>query len=277
LEDHILFSEARPVRGLVIDIDGVLTIGGTPIPGVAQALDTIRQQGVPFRFLTNATMRSRAGLAHRLQGLGFSVEPGEVFTAGYVTASYLQDEMGCSRCHVLVSQSALADFAGLELTDVDPEAVVIGDPGPELNYHLLDRAFQLVLAGARLVAMQKNRRWLASDGWHPDVGAWTAALEYATGQEAIVACKPNRYAYHLVLTDLGLSPEEADQAVMISDNVAVDLVGARAAGLRTLLVETGEGHLIYRETPFEPDWTLPSLAALPAFLEPRNRSYSRWH
>jgi hypothetical protein len=56
-------------------------------------------------------------------------------------------------------------------------------------YEVLNRAFRLVMDGAELVALQKNRYWLTADGLSLDVGPFVAAVEYATRRKAFVVGK----------------------------------------------------------------------------------------
>ena len=56
------------------------------------------------------------------------------------------------------------------------------------------------------------------------MGAYAAALEYASGREAIVVGKPARAFFDAAMTDLGV-----ERAVMIGDDVEAD-VGGRDGG-----------------------------------------------
>ena len=57
-----------------------------------------------------------------------------------------------------------ADFAELEEAEHEPDAVIVGDLGERFAYDVLNRAFRELLAGAELIALQKNRYWLREDG-----------------------------------------------------------------------------------------------------------------
>jgi len=60
----------------------------------------------------------------------------------------------------------------------------------KIDYRLLNRAFQLLLGGASLVAMHRNLSWVTTDGAQLDMGAFVAGLELAAGTEAVVVGKP---------------------------------------------------------------------------------------
>ena len=62
-------------RGLLIDLDGVLYVGETPVPGAREVLTQLREAGIPRRFLTNTTTRTAAAVVQKLNRLGFDLPP----------------------------------------------------------------------------------------------------------------------------------------------------------------------------------------------------------
>ncbi len=61
------------IKGLIFDIDGVLTFQGKVIPGAIEAISFYRSLGITLRFLTNSTLKSRRSCAERLIQQGFDV------------------------------------------------------------------------------------------------------------------------------------------------------------------------------------------------------------
>ena len=111
---------------------------------------------------------------------------------------------------------------------------------------------------------QRNRWWQAARGPLLDSGAFVAGLEYAAGIDAEVVGKPSRAYFDAALAELSATAEEA---VMVGDDVDADIGGAKAAGLRGLLVRTGK----FREETLaaadpQPDGVVDSIADVPAFL-----------
>ena len=75
------------IEGLLIDIDGVLTVSWEPIDGAPEAMATLRGLGIPLRFATNTTTRTRAEVASLITSAGMPVEPGEILTAPVASAT----------------------------------------------------------------------------------------------------------------------------------------------------------------------------------------------
>ena len=255
------------VRALLVDLDGVLYVEDEPIAGARDAVERLRG-GLALRFVTNTTAHSRARTLDKLTRMGFDVEPGELVTPAALAVRHCR-ERGHRRVALVMNEEVKRDFAGLEEAGEpgggeQADAVIIGDLGPAFGYDILNVAFRHVIAGAELIALQKNRYWLRADGLSLDVGPFVAAIEYATGCDAYVVGKPARGFFEGVLGDLGVASAEA---AMVGDDVESDVGGALAAGLAGILVRTGKYRAeAVRESGVEPTATVDAIGAVPALL-----------
>jgi HAD superfamily hydrolase (TIGR01458 family) len=251
------------VRALLIDIDGVLCVGAEPIAGARDALALLQGSGLGVRFLTNTTARSRAGTLDRLRRQGFKIADGELVTPATLALAHCH-QVGHRRAALVMNDDVKRDFAGVEEADHAVDVVIVGDLGTGFCFDVLNRAFRLIMEGAELVALQKNRFWLTSDGLSLDVGPFVAALEFATGRAAYVVGKPASAFFALPLDQLGV---EARDAVMIGDDVESDIGGALAAGLRAVLVRTGKFRAdVVADSDVEPTAIVASIADVPALV-----------
>jgi HAD superfamily hydrolase (TIGR01458 family) len=248
--------------GILLDIDGVLYVGDEPIEGAHEALKELRELGAGLRLVTNTTSRSRRQVCEHLGELGFEVAPEEVLTPAAMAVGHCE-ELGYKSVELIVSDGLREDleqFAGSAQGE-HVDAVILGDVGARFDAELLNRAFRLIMDGAELVALQHNRYWRRSDGLALDVGAYAAALEYATRREAVVVGKPAEEFFGAAVVDMGL-----ENAVMIGDDAEADVGGAMAAGLPGILVRTGK----YRQDAIPPEVTptaiVDSVADVPGML-----------
>jgi phospholysine phosphohistidine inorganic pyrophosphate phosphatase len=233
----------------LFDLDGTLYTNDGAIEGAVDTVAAIRRRGVPVRFITNTTANNRRGVMGRLTSYGFEADDGELFTPA-VAAGSLFRRLGIDTVAPFVAPLLLEDLGGLDLrggvadqqASPAPGAVLIGDLGDAWSAELLNEAFRHVMDGARLVALHKGRYWMAPGGLTLDVGAYVAALEFATGREAIVCGKPQEPFFDAVLRSLGLERPFADveRPVMVGDDVWNDVEGAQRAGLAGWLVQTGK-------------------------------------
>ena len=250
------------IGGLLLDIDGVLTVSWEPIPGAADALRRLRGDGIPFRLITNTTTKTRADLAATLRGAGFDVADVEVVTAVVATASHLRRSEPDAGVFVLSDGDASADLDGVRLVDAeDADVIVLGGASEEFSYETMNRIFRRLMDGARLVGMHRNLFWKTARGWELDGGAYLMGLEAAADVEATICGKPEQAYFSAALESIGIG---SDRAAMVGDDIVNDVVGAKAAGLTGILVKTGK----YRpgdETKHgvEPDHVVDSFADVP--------------
>jgi HAD superfamily hydrolase (TIGR01458 family) len=253
------------IEGLLLDIDGVLAISWEALPGAVDALRRLREDGMPFRMITNTTTKTRADLAATLREAGFDVGDEEIVTAVVATAAYLRNAHRGAKVFVLSDGNATEDFGEVELVDVDDaDVVVIGGACDDFIYGTMNRIFRRLMGGAALVGMHRNLFWKTSEGWELDGGAYIVGLEEAANTSATICGKPEKAYFDAALTMLGVG---ADQAAMVGDDIVNDILGAQAAGLTGILVRTGK----YREGDEDrpdgrPDHVLGSFADIPAFL-----------
>lgn len=226
----------KGIKGIILDIDGVLELRGRVYPGAIETVEALRERDLALRFLTNSTMKSRASCAEKLRGVGFRVASNEVITASYAAATYLW-EQEASSCWVLVDGEGIDEFEGLVQDTTNPEYVVIGDNRSQYSFERLNRALRLLLNGSKLVAMQGELLDQSIGETELNVGSWAGMLERAAGIKATYLGKPNPYVFQLTLNTLRLAK---DQVVMVGDQVDTDIKGAQEFGIRSILLRTGE-------------------------------------
>jgi HAD superfamily hydrolase (TIGR01458 family) len=246
------------IRGVILDLDGTLYIGGEPVAGSRDAVEALGASGLALRYVTNTTRIPRRAVVERMRTLGFEVGEGEVVTPAWAASRLI----GSRSCLALVEESLHEDLGEARLTEDSPEVVLVGDLGEGFTYARLDAAFRSLMEGAELVALQKNRYWQSGGGLSLDAGPFVAALEYASGKRAVVVGKPEESFFRIALEDMGL---EAGEVAMVGDDAEADVAGAKKAGLLGIQVRTGKwrpgGEV------GEADLVLDSVAALPKALE----------
>ena len=228
---------------------------------------TLRDRGHRLRFVTNNTTRARDNLAGELRSIGFDLEGEDITTTPLAAGKLLQGK----RVLALTMSSIRADLAEyVELVTDGADAVLLGgadessETGEVFSYENLNRAYAELREGARLVCLHKNKWWQTGGGPLLDAGAFVAGLEYAAGVEAEVVGKPTAAYFEAALAEVGASPGEA---VMVGDDVEADIGGAKAIGMRGVLVRTGKFRpAALREADPQPDRVVDSLADLPSYL-----------
>jgi HAD superfamily hydrolase (TIGR01458 family) len=222
--------------GILLDIDGVLYVGNEPIEGAHEAFSELRELGAGVRLMTNTTSRSRRAVREHLIGMDFDISLEEILTPAAMAVRHCR-EHGYESVSVLVSEGLREDLGALDTAAPGKrtDAVILGDLGDGFTPEMLSGIFRTIMEGAELVALQHNRYWRRADGLALDVGAYAAALEYASGRDAITVGKPARAFFQAAMDELGL-----ERGVMIGDDAEADVGGGMAAGLAGILVRTGK-------------------------------------
>jgi len=243
------------LRGLLLDLDGVLVLKGAAVPGAPEALAALERAGFPYLVVTNTSLVSRATLAGWGRSIGFRTPPGRFQTALTASVELVRREFGDRPVYVITSDDARVEFAGCHLlddaaVDAHPDrvaAVVLGDSPDQLTRENLDRAFRAVLGGAALIGMHRNPWWLTPEGPTLDAGTFLVGLEWATKRKARTVGKPAPAFFRVAVERMAREAAARGEArlrradlAMVGDDAFNDIGGGRRAGLRTVFVRTGK-------------------------------------
>ncbi|MBB4171814.1 MULTISPECIES: TIGR01458 family HAD-type hydrolase [unclassified Rhizobium] len=223
------------VKGVLLDVSGVLLDGDRVLPGAAQCIVSLESAGLPVRFVTNTTRQSKRQLAQHLRSHGIEVELHRLFAPAAAACAWLKKNGYAP--HLLVHPDLEEDFA--ECSTSGPCAVVIGDAAQAFGYDSLNAAFRKLQKGAPFLALARNRAFKDHDGLLSlDAGAFVEALEYAAGTKAILFGKPSRDFFTAAVESMGCRPHDV---AMVGDDVESDVAGALRAGIGAgILVRTGK-------------------------------------
>lgn len=250
---------ARP-KGLLLDLDGTVYTEEGLISGADGAIRALREAGTPLRFITNTTRVPRSTIAAWLRNYGVEAQARDIFTPPLAAADWLR-ENGFQRIALFLPVHTFVEFDGLEVVEEGPEAVVIGDLGPDWTFESMNRAFRWILEGAEFLALHRNRYWRTAEGLTLDVGAFAAAFEFATGRTAKLVGKPSRPMFAAAARSMGL---EVEEVAMVGDDLESDIAGIHECGGVGIMVRTGK----FREEELAgcevaPDLVIDSIASLP--------------
>ncbi|MEM7026767.1 MAG: TIGR01458 family HAD-type hydrolase [Pseudomonadota bacterium] len=252
-------SKLENIHGLLIDLDGVLYVGETPVSGAQDVLNRLASDQIPRRYLTNTTTRTASAVVQKLQRLGFDVNEGEIFSPITATISFLKTK-GKPSINPVVRDSVLPAFSDFPRDDERPDFVVIGDIGAAWSYPLVNTIFSQLHEGAELIAMHKNKFFQGEEGLVVDIGAFVAGLEYVSGKEATIIGKPSKDFFKLALDALELP---ASAVAMIGDDIETDIGGGKNAGIKGVLVKTGKyRNGCEKDAPSAPDCIIESFSDL---------------
>jgi HAD superfamily hydrolase (TIGR01450 family) len=223
----------------LLDLDGVVYIGGTAIPGAPETLQRAKRDGMRLAYVTNNASRTPAAVAALLTGMGAPAEAGDVVTSAQAAARLLADKLP-PKAKVLVIGSAALRLAVRErglvpvsVASEDPQAVVQGY-GPGIDYSRLAEGGLAVRAGALFVGTNADSTLPGPRGFQPGNGALLRVISHAAGVEPVIAGKPEPPLHRESVIRTG-----ARTPLVVGDRLDTDIEAARRADCDSLLVLTG--------------------------------------
>ncbi len=257
----------------LVDQFGVLRDGKGPYPQAVASLQSLKEQGKTIIILSNSGKRAQDN-DRRLEKLGFDRSSWDAFLTSGEVAYHLMQSGGivppAARRVLLISRDGdISAIGGLGLVQVergeDADIILIsaseGDIFP-LSYY---EALLAPAARRNIPCLCTNPDMIMLTQTGQAFGAGRIAQLYLSlGGQVRWIGKPHADIYETALQRL---PGVArDRILCIGDSVEHDIAGAKAAGLKSLLVTTGilehmedvQRHALYCEHQAVPDFILPS-------------------
>ena len=250
---------------VMLDLDGVVYVGGAAVPGAAEAISSARQRGMRPAYVTNNASRTPDTVADHLTDLGVPAEAADVVTSAQAAARVLGKELRPGARVVLLGAACLETALraeGLEPVGVeedDAEAVVTGY-GPDVLWRDVMRAAVRIRDGLRWVASNTDMSIPTPYGTAPGHGVLVETLCRFTGVDPVVAGKPERPLLEETIRRVG-----GERPLMVGDRLDTDIEGAVRLGIPSLLVRTGVsglGELVAARREERPTYLAADLSGL---------------
>lgn len=229
------------IKGLIIDMDGVLWRDTEPLGDLPAIMEKIKQLNLKMILATNNATRTVEEYHQKLAHFGVVLEDWQIINSAQAAGIFLREKYK-NRINVyVVGQPSLKNTLnafGLSIVNEDETdvQVVVASLDYQLNYEKLKHASLLVQSGSEFIGTNPDATFPTPEGLNPGSGTIIGALEIATGKKAIMMGKPEPLLYKMALNRLQLSPQET---LAIGDRLETDIKGADAAGIHSALVLTG--------------------------------------
>jgi 4-nitrophenyl phosphatase len=240
----------------VLDLDGVVWLSETPIPGAAEAVRRLQAADEVVVFVTNNSFATEAEYEAKLARTGIDGR-GAVVSSAMAAASLFEPGEQALVCAGPGVVEAIEKRGATIIEGGQPDVVVVGFHR-DFDYEGMRVAADAVRGGARLIATNDDATYPTPEGLIPGAGAILAGIERASGVRAVVAGKPYPPMADIVRTRLGASP-----GIVVGDRPDTDGALAAELGYRFALVLTGVTSP--DEAPSvrpQPDEVAPDLSAL---------------
>lgn len=251
----------KDIRGVIIDMDGVIWRGREILPGVSEFFELLQSLDLRFIVATNNSTVVPERVTHRFAEIGIVVEPEQVLTSSVATTQYMLETWPDLHYAFCIGEDGLRgalQSAGYQLTKGadGAHAVVVGFDH-DVNWSKLEEATLAIVSGARFIGTNPDPSIPTERGLAPGNGAILAALKAATQVEPTVIGKPEPHIYLLAMERMHIDPE---LTLVLGDRLETDILGGQNAGMRTSLVLTGVTRRDDLDaSSIKPDWVFEDL------------------
>ncbi|MCL1915091.1 MAG: HAD-IIA family hydrolase [Desulfovibrionaceae bacterium] len=218
-------------RALLVDIDGVLLIGGRIVPGTE---DLAKRFARRLALVSNNSTHSAEDLCAVFVRAGVKVKPEQFFLAGIDTVKQLAHDFPGGKIVALASasiknlllQHGLHIIPGHRWHKAD---AILLCRDLDINYAKLENTANAALAGLPVYCANPDITHPAARGIHLETGSLLALLKtVAPNMRVRVFGKPQPA---MALAALDFLNATTSQALFIGDNLVTDLACAQAAGI----------------------------------------------
>ena len=223
----------------LLDLDGVVYLGGSPIAGAADALADAAKRGMKRAYVTNNASRTPHAIAAQLRSMGVVATATDIVTSAQAAAHLLADRLPAGAAVLVVGGTGLrlaVRDRGLRpvTTAAERPAAVVQGYSHDISYGLLAEAALAIQAGALYVASNFDATLPTPRGPQPGNGSLAQVLIHTTGSTPVVAGKPELPLHAESVQRVG-----AVRPLVVGDRLDTDIEGAVRAGADSLLVLTG--------------------------------------
>jgi glycerol-1-phosphatase len=239
----LLRGSAEPLATVydvaLLDLDGVVYLGGSAVPDAPEALAKASDAGMRLAFVTNNSSRSPSAIAAQVAGYGVAATAADVVTSAQAAATLLAARLPPGAAVLVVGGTGLRIALrerGLRPVSVAAErpAAVVQGYSSDISYSLLAEGAFAVQAGAWFVASNADSTMPTTRGRQPGNGALSQVIVAATGQQPVIAGKPEPPLHAESVARTG-----ARRPLVVGDRLDTDIEGAVRVGADSLLVLTG--------------------------------------
>ena len=263
-------SLIRKTRLFLLDMDGTLYLGDRLYDFTAELLQTVRNTGRNYLFMTNNSSKSVEDYIKMLAGMGIPAIREDFMTSSQATAYYLHKHHSGKTLYVCGTRSLIAELQreGFAVTtDLDKVECIVMGFDRELTFQKLEDVSKLLLTRPDLPYIATNPDLVCPTefGSVPDCGSVCEMIFNATGKRPVVIGKPTPLMPQLAMERMGVTPE---QTMVIGDRIYTDVKSGLNAGALTALVMSGETtYEILEASAEKPHLVLPDCSHITAALK----------
>lgn len=258
------------MKTVVLDLDGTMYRGSQIIQSAKEFIDYCLENKIPFIFLTNNAMRTRAQNVKHMLDMGYSgISSEQFFNSAMAACAYAKKQYSIKRA-VYLGKDGLKEAMELSSIEYDPkhpQAVFVG-LNKEATYQEYSQYLAYLLKGAKLIGTNKDRILASPKGFEIGNGSIVKMFEYASNQISPDIGKPATAILDLCLDHFEL---DRNDILLVGDNLETDIKLGQNANIETVFVQTGvHTKEDIKRLNIHPTYVIDHLMELPALIFDHN-------
>lgn len=239
MDNHALIKQQKL---FLFDMDGTLYLGDRLYDFTTTLLNTIRESGHKYLFMTNNSSKSVEDYIQKLGRLGIAACREDFITSSQATAYYLNLHHRGQTLYVCGTRSLIKELESQGFcvtTDLAKVDCIVMGFDTELTFQKLEDVSRLLLTRKDIPFIATNPDLVCPTefGSVPDCGSVCQMIYNATGRRPVVIGKPSPLMPELAMQQWGYKKEET---CVIGDRIYTDIKSGLNAGITTILVMSGE-------------------------------------
>lgn len=231
----------KDIKLFLFDLDGTLYLGNKLFDFTTELLNTIKENGSKYVFMTNNSSKNVNDYIKKLDLLGIKAEYNDFLTSSQATAFYLNKYHKNKVLYVAGTNSLKEELkrSGFTITDNTEEAecIVMGFD-TELTFKKLhDVSYMLSTRDIPYIATNPDYVCPTEFGFVPDCGSVCDMIYNATKKRPVFVGKPEPLMPILAMEMCGVGKHET---AVVGDRIYTDIKSGINAGVLSVLVLSGE-------------------------------------
>lgn len=231
----------KEINLFLFDMDGTLYLGNRLYDFTKELLATIKSQNKRYLFMTNNSSKSVEDYVKKLRKLGIEATKEDFITSSQATALYLKENCPNDRLYVCGTNSLKAELEnyGFEITEeLDKVDCIIMGNDTELTFKKLDDISRLLSTrDVKYIATNPDYVCPTEYGFVPDCGSFCDMIYNATKKRPVFIGKPEPAMPLIAMKMTGFDTYET---AVIGDRIYTDIKSGKNAGMKNILVLSGE-------------------------------------
>lgn len=232
----------QKIRLYLFDMDGTLYLGERLFDFTKELLNTLRNTGRRYLFMTNNSSKSVEAYQKKLEKMGIPARREDFITSSQATAYYLRKHHLGKILYVCGTRSLKEELMreGFSVTENrDSAQCIVMGFDTELTFQKLWDVCYLLSTRKDIPYIATNPDYVCPTefGSVPDCGSVCDMVFNATGKRPVVIGKPSALMPLLAMERTGYGREET---AVVGDRIYTDIKSGLNAGITGILVMSGE-------------------------------------